>query len=71
MGLEIVPAHSLGWRLWGLREVTVGAGQQGLTLAPPSTGREWRLRERGDGLRPHSEVEQDQEGLKWEASTKG
>ena len=54
----------------GAGEVTVRAGQQGLMLAPPSTGREWRLREWGDGLRPHSKVEQDQEGLKWEASTK-
>lgn len=55
----------------GLRKVTVRAGQQGLTLAPPSTGRERRLRERGDGLQPYGEVEQDQEGLKWEAGTKG
>lgn len=30
---------ALRW-LSGLRKVTVRAGQQGLTLAPPSTGRE-------------------------------
>lgn len=50
-GLEIIPTQSLGRRSWGLPEVTVRAGQQGRTLAPPSTGRERRLRDGGDRLR--------------------